>query len=89
MMSKHISWAHECEIRAQIEATEPVEGVKDRFKFKINPSAVKEIIFGIKAEDDTKNRVREIIRINPELKVTFYQAKPNYEKFKIDICKIE
>lgn len=75
--SKH--WSYECEWR--------VIETRGKGVHTFRPEALKEVIFGCRATDSDKERVRDWIKVGG-LTPALYQAKTDSREFKVHICPV-
>jgi hypothetical protein len=74
--TKSRCWSYEKEVR--------IMKINQTGKIKINPKAIKRVIFGCKAEPDFVSRIKNLCS-RPELQhVVFNQLKPSYAKFALE-----
>lgn len=87
IISKHISWAYEHEVRAIIFAEEPANNTSNKYKFHTNQNAIKEIIFGCKISHKTKCEIKNALSEKGGDDIKYYNAKLNPFEFRINIIE--
>lgn len=85
---KQIGWAHEKEVRAMIHMTEEARLNSNTWKFEVEPAAVKEVIFGMRATVQTIEVSKAILQTPEFSHVKIFKATATHCKFEIEAKEI-